>query len=60
MEAAIGFEPMHGGFADLSLNHLGTPPRRVAVATGPNQQSIAGHAAPLASSHSYTVFFNLL
>jgi hypothetical protein len=26
MEAAIGFEPMHGGFADLSLNHLGTPP----------------------------------
>lgn len=27
MEAAIGFEPMHGGFADLSLNHLGTPPR---------------------------------
>ena len=29
MEAAIGFEPMHGGFADLSLNHLGTPPRRI-------------------------------
>ncbi len=29
MEAAIGFEPMHGGFADLSLNHLGTPPRRM-------------------------------
>ena len=27
LEAAIGFEPMHGGFADLSLNHLGTPPR---------------------------------
>jgi hypothetical protein len=27
MEAAIGFEPMHGGFADLSLNHLGTPPQ---------------------------------
>src|SRR5271163_1782508 len=26
LEAAIGFEPMHGGFADLSLNHLGTPP----------------------------------
>ena len=26
MEAAIGFEPMNGGFADLSLNHLGTPP----------------------------------
>jgi hypothetical protein len=28
LEAAIGFEPMHGGFADLSLNHLGTPPPR--------------------------------
>jgi hypothetical protein len=42
MEAAIGFEPMHGGFADLSLNHLGTPPRRVAVATGPIQLSRAG------------------
>ena len=27
MEAAIGFEPMNGGFADLSLNHLGTPPK---------------------------------
>ena len=26
MEAASGFEPLSGGFADLSLNHLGTPP----------------------------------
>ena len=25
-EAASGFEPLHGGFADLSLSHLGTPP----------------------------------
>jgi hypothetical protein len=31
MEAAIGFEPMHGGFADLSLNHLGTPPALVPI-----------------------------
>ena len=26
LEAASGFEPLHRGFADLSLNHLGTPP----------------------------------
>ncbi len=26
LEAAGGFEPPHRGFADLSLNHLGTPP----------------------------------
>ena len=26
VEAASGFEPLHRGFADLSLNHLGTPP----------------------------------
>ena len=26
LEAASGFEPLNGGFADLSLSHLGTPP----------------------------------
>src|SRR6266851_1978057 len=26
LEAASGFEPLNGGFADLSLNHLGPPP----------------------------------
>lgn len=26
-KAATGFEPVNGGFADLSLNHLGTPPK---------------------------------
>lgn len=25
-KAASGFEPLHRGFADLSLSHLGTPP----------------------------------
>ena len=28
LEAASGFEPLRRGFADLSLNHLGTPPSR--------------------------------
>ena len=44
LEAAIGFEPMHGGFADLSLNHLGTPPllEAVAITTEPDQLSCAG------------------
>src|SRR5271170_5710053 len=33
---------MHGGFADLSLNHLGTPPPPdVVVVTGPIQLSCA-------------------
>ncbi len=26
LEAASGFEPLNGSFADCSLNHLGTPP----------------------------------
>jgi hypothetical protein len=28
LEAAIGFEPMNEGFADLCLSHLATPPRK--------------------------------
>ena len=33
VEAASGFEPLHRGFADLSLNHLGTPPSIVTSST---------------------------
>jgi hypothetical protein len=33
-EAASGFEPLNGGFADLSLNHLGTPPLGAPANTG--------------------------
>lgn len=32
-EAASGFEPLHRGFADLSLNHLGTPPPLITSST---------------------------
>ncbi len=28
-KAATGFEPVNGGFADRSLNHLGTPPQAI-------------------------------
>jgi hypothetical protein len=27
VEATTGFEPVHSGFADRPLNHLGTSPR---------------------------------
>ena len=27
MEATTGFEPVHSGFADRPLNHLGTAPK---------------------------------
>ena len=29
LEAAIGFEPMNEGFADLCLSHLATPPCKI-------------------------------
>ncbi len=29
VEAASGFEPLNGSFADCSLSHLGTPPQAV-------------------------------
>src|SRR5579885_353812 len=45
-EAATGFEPVHGGFADLSLSHLGTPPLRQRV--GPVEGSTGLTASSLA------------
>jgi hypothetical protein len=36
-EAPIGFEPMHKGFADLSLSHLGTAP--LTIETHYNQKN---------------------
>ena len=47
MEAAIGFEPMHGGFADLSLNHLGTPPRSVSQSRPDPMNYHAGESASI-------------
>jgi hypothetical protein len=35
MKAATGFEPVDGGFADRSLNHLGTPPKGCTLACSP-------------------------
>jgi hypothetical protein len=64
LEAAIGFEPMHGGFADLSLNHLGTPPRvgccrdrtHSTITRGKTHQlSIRAHAVAWAHRHSCTI-----
>ena len=42
LEAASGFEPLHRGFADLSLNHLGTPPslRQVTRTSADFQHSV--------------------
>ncbi len=31
LEAPSGFEPLHKGFADLSLSHLGTAPHELQI-----------------------------
>jgi hypothetical protein len=40
MEAAIGFEPMNEGFADLCLSHLATPPVFRSFGVGSNELGV--------------------
>jgi hypothetical protein len=40
MEAAIGFEPMNEGFADLCLSHLATPPVSYAFEVESGEQGV--------------------
>ena len=49
LEAASGLEPLNGGFADLSLSHLGTPPLAYQPLKPASVEQLARRSGPINS-----------